>query len=35
MDFMDLMSPQEFALFVHNDALKWERVVKDAGIQPQ
>lgn len=35
--FMDLMlmSPQQFARFVHDEAVKWERIVKDAGIQPQ
>lgn len=34
MDFMP-MSPQQFARFVHDEAVKWERIVKDAGIQPQ
>jgi len=35
--FMDLMamSPQQFARFVHDESVKWERIVKDAGLQPQ
>ncbi|HEY1364259.1 MAG TPA: tripartite tricarboxylate transporter substrate-binding protein, partial [Xanthobacteraceae bacterium] len=28
-------TPQEFAAFIDADYLKWQRVVKEAGIKPQ